>query len=55
VKIAEAFGGKGISVGTEAEYTVALKEAPQSKVLTVIQARIHPSQYPAQFDAIREL
>jgi acetolactate synthase-1/2/3 large subunit len=55
VKIAEAFGGRGISVGTEAEYTVALKEALQSKVLTVIQARIDPSQYPAQFDAIREL
>lgn len=55
VKIAEAFGGKGISVGTEAEYTVALKEALQSKVLTVIQARIDPSQYPVQFDAIREL
>jgi acetolactate synthase-1/2/3 large subunit len=55
IKIAEAFGGKGISVGTEAEYTVALKEALQSKVLTVIHARIDPSQYAAQFDAIREL
>ena len=55
VKIAEAFGGRGISVGTEAEYTVALKEALTSKVLTLIDARIDPSQYPTQFDAIREL
>jgi acetolactate synthase-1/2/3 large subunit len=55
VKIAEAFGGRGISVGTEAEYADALKEALQSKALTVIQARVDPSQYAAQFDAIREL
>jgi acetolactate synthase I/II/III large subunit len=55
IKIAEAFGGKGTSVGTESEYTAALREALQSKVLTVIHARIDPSQYAAQFDAIREL
>lgn len=55
VKIAEAFGGQGISVGTEAEYAEALKEALQSNVLTLIEARIDPSQYAAQFDAIREL
>lgn len=55
VKIAEAFGGRATSVGTEAEYADALKEALRSTVLTVIEARIDPSQYPAQFDAIREL
>ena len=54
-KIAEAFGGKGTSVGTEAEYADALKEALHSGTLTVIEARIDPSQYAAQFDAIREL
>lgn len=54
-RIAEAFGGRGTSVGTEAEYADALKEALTSKVLTLIEARIDPSQYAAQFDAIREL
>ncbi|MBI2539599.1 MAG: thiamine pyrophosphate-binding protein [Deltaproteobacteria bacterium] len=55
VKIAEAFGGRGTSVGTEAEYAGALKEALRSSTLTVIEARIDPSRYAAQFDAIREL
>jgi acetolactate synthase-1/2/3 large subunit len=55
VKIAEAFGGKGASVETEAEYAAVLKEALASKVFTVIQARVDPSRYPDQFDAIREL
>jgi acetolactate synthase-1/2/3 large subunit len=55
VKIAEAFGGSGISVGTEAEYADALKRALQSSSLTVIQARVDPSRYSDQFDAIREL
>ena len=55
VKIAEAFGGKGTCVGTEAEYADALKEALHSGTLTIIEARIDPSQYAAQFDAIREL
>jgi len=55
VKLAEAFGGNGYSVGTEEEYAVALKEALKSNRLSVIEARIDPSQYPAQFDAIREL
>ena len=45
VRIAEAFGGRGISVGTEAEYADALKEALQSNSFTLIQARIDPSQY----------
>ena len=53
-EIAEAFGGKGTCVGTEAEYADALKEALHSGTLTVIEARIDPSQYAAQFDAIRE-
>ncbi len=55
VKIAEAFGGLGTSVGTEAEYADALKDALTSKGLTLIEARVDPSQYAAQFDAIREL
>ncbi|MBI3065259.1 MAG: thiamine pyrophosphate-binding protein [Deltaproteobacteria bacterium] len=55
VKIAEAFGGRGICVGTEAEYADALKEALRSGTLTVIEARIDPSRYADQFDAIREL
>lgn len=55
VKIAEAFGAAGISVGTEAEYAGALKEALRSGTLTVIEARIDPSRYADQFDAIREL
>jgi acetolactate synthase-1/2/3 large subunit len=55
VKIAEAFGGRGICVGTEAEYAGALKEALHSGTLTVIEARIDPSRYADQFDAIREL
>ncbi len=55
VKIAEAFGGRGICVGTEAEYADALKEALRSSTLTVIEARIDPSRYADQFDAIREL
>lgn len=55
VRIAEAFGGRGISVGTEAEYADALQEALQSNSFTLIQARIDPSQYAAQFDVIREL
>jgi thiamine pyrophosphate-dependent acetolactate synthase large subunit-like protein len=55
VKIAEAFGGRGICVATEAEYADALKEALRSSTLTVIEARIDPSRYADQFDAIREL
>lgn len=55
VKIAEAFGAMAISVGTEAEYAGPLKEALQCKVLTLIEARVDPSQYANQFDAIREL
>ncbi len=55
IRIAEAFGGKGTSVGSEAEYADALKEALQSNSLTLIQARINPSRYADQFDAIREL
>ena len=55
VKIAEASGARGTAVGTEAEYAGALKEALHSSTLTVIEARIDPSRYAAQFDAIREL
>lgn len=55
VKIAEAFGGKGLSVGNETEYGNALTEALHASTFTVIEARIDPSRYAAQFDAIREL
>ena len=55
VKIAEAFGANGTSVSTEVEYAGALKEALRSSTLTVIEARIDPSRYAEQFDAIREL
>ncbi len=53
--VAEAFGARGISVNSEDEYGRALQEALASKTLTVIDAHIDPSGYPAQFDAIREL
>jgi acetolactate synthase-1/2/3 large subunit len=55
VKIAEAFGAEGTSVANEAEYAAALKEALRCGKLTVIEARIDPSRYAEQFDAIREL
>lgn len=55
IRIAEAFGGRGVSVGTETEYADALREALNSPTFTLIQARIDPSQYNAQFDAIREM
>ena len=55
VKIGEAFGAQATSVGTEAEYADALREALRSGVLTIIEARVDPSEYPRQFDAIREL
>jgi len=55
VKIAEGFGATATTVATEAEYADALKAALRSRTLTVIDARVDPSQYPRQFDAIREL
>lgn len=55
VKIAEGFGARAMLATTETEYAQALAEALRSKVLTVIEARIDPSRYPEQFDAIREL
>lgn len=55
VKIAEGYGANATSVGTEAEYASVLNEALRSGTLTVIDARIDPSAYPTQFDAIREL
>jgi acetolactate synthase I/II/III large subunit len=55
VKVAEAYGARATSVSTEAEYADALKEALQSKVLTVIETRVDPSRYGDQFDVIREL
>lgn len=42
-------------MSSEAEYAGALREALRSELLTVIDARLDPSRYPAQFDAIREL
>ncbi|MDZ4164911.1 MAG: thiamine pyrophosphate-binding protein [Smithellaceae bacterium] len=55
VRIAEAFGGRGVSVGTETGYADALKEALNSSTFTLIEARIDPGRYADQFDAIREL
>ena len=55
VKLAEAFGGSGVSVDSESEYADALGDALRSNRFTLIQARIDPSQHPAQFDAVREL
>ncbi len=54
-RVAEAFGARGVSVSSETEYAGALREALKSELLTVIDARVDPSRYPAQFDAIREL
>ena len=55
VKIAEGFGARATFVETEAQYADALKEAIASRALTVIDARLDPSRYADQFDAIREL
>lgn len=55
VKVAEAFGARSNSVGTEAEYAGELKEAFRFSTFTVIEVRIDPSRYADYFDAIREL
>jgi acetolactate synthase I/II/III large subunit len=55
VKIAEGYGAVATAVETEAEYESALREALRSRTITVIDARLDPSRYTAQFDAIREL
>lgn len=57
VKLAESFGANGWSVETEEELRDALKSALQSnnRMPSIIEAKIDPSPYHAQFNAIREL
>jgi acetolactate synthase-1/2/3 large subunit len=54
-KLAQSFGADGIVVETEQALSVALKAALNSGRTTVIAARIDPSGYVAQFNALREL
>jgi acetolactate synthase-1/2/3 large subunit len=54
-KLAQAFGADGVVVETEQALGNALKSAVKSNRTTVIAARIDPSGYVAQFNALREL
>ena len=54
-KLAQAFGADGVEVETEQALTSALSAALKSDRTTVIAARIDPSGYVAQFNALREL
>ncbi len=54
-KLAQAFGADGIEVETEEALGDALRAALKSTNTTVIAARIDPSGYVAQFNALREL
>ena len=54
-KLGAAFGADGIVVETEQALTNALGAALKSGGTTVIGARIDPSGYVAQFNALREL
>ncbi len=54
-KLGAAFGADGIVVETEQALTNALGAALKSNGTTVIGARIDPSGYVAQFNALREL
>lgn len=57
VKYAESFGANGWSVETKEELKLAISQAMQMKngMPKVIEAKINPDAYHAQFDAIREL
>lgn len=57
VKFAESFGALGWSVETKDELRDALRQALQSEsgMPCIIEAKIDPSVYQAQFNAIREL
>jgi acetolactate synthase I/II/III large subunit len=54
-KLAQAFGADGIEVETEEALGDALRAALKSTGTTIIAARIDPSGYVAQFNALREL
>jgi acetolactate synthase-1/2/3 large subunit len=54
-KLGHAFGADAIVVETEQALSNALSAALKSQRTTVIAARIDPSGYVAQFNALREL
>ncbi len=54
-KLAQAFGADGVVVDTENGLGDALRTALASHRTTLIAARIDPSGYVAQFNALREL
>jgi acetolactate synthase-1/2/3 large subunit len=54
-KLAQGFGADGVVVDTEHALGDALKSAVASGRTTLIAARIDPSGYVAQFNALREL
>jgi acetolactate synthase-1/2/3 large subunit len=54
-KLAQGFGADGVVVETENALADALQAAVPSTRTTVIAARIDPSGYVAQFNALREL
>lgn len=55
ISLARGLGLDGITVETVAQYRKALKEALANSRSVLIEARIDPSGYLKQFDAIREL
>jgi len=55
ISLARGFGLDGVSVETVGQYRTALKEALANPRGVLIEARIDPSGYLKQFDAIREL
>jgi acetolactate synthase-1/2/3 large subunit len=54
-KLGQAFGADAVVVETEQALTNALKAALKSNRTTIVAARIDPSGYVAQFNALREL
>lgn len=55
IALAKGFGLKGVTVETVDQYRKALKGALSNPHGVLIEARIDPSGYQKQFDAIREL
>jgi len=55
VQVAQGFGADGVVVDTEHALGDALKAAVKSGRTTVIAAKIDPSGYVAQFNALREI
>jgi len=54
-KLGQAFGADAVVVETEQALTNALCTALKSNGTTIVAARIDPSGYVAQFNALREL